>query len=226
MKEFFQINFHGDSTLVIEFGKDIDVYTNKLVQFVFSKTEKRLYKNLFIKDIYPTYNSLVINYDNLTIDYQALKKKIESLLFEIIDNYDKNVSNDKVLEIPVKYGGEFGPDLKIMSKTLNISEGSIINIHSSAIYRIYMIGFMPGFPYLGGLDERISFPRLSTPRIKVPAGSVGIAGKQTGIYPFESPGGWNIIGRTELSLFDVDANPPSLLSNISQLRFVKLWLKL
>ena len=222
MKEFYQINFHGDSTLVIEFGKDIDVYTNKLVQFVFSKTEKRLYKNLFIKDIYPTYNSLVINYDNLTIDYQALKKKIESLLFEIIDNYDKNVSNDKVLEIPVKYGGEFGPDLKIMSKTLNISEGSIINIHSSAIYRIYMIGFMPGFPYLGGLDERISFPRLSTPRIKVPAGSVGIAGKQTGIYPFESPGGWNIIGRTELSLFDVDANPPSLLSNISQLRFVKL----
>ena len=222
MKEFFQINFHGDSTIVIEFGKDIDVYTNKLVQFVFSKTEKRLYKNLFIKDIYPTYNSLVINYDNLTIDYQALKKKIESLIFEIIDNYDKNVSNDKVLEIPVKYGGEFGPDLKIMSKTLNISEGSIINIHSSAIYRIYMIGFMPGFPYLGGLDERISFPRLSTPRIKVPAGSVGIAGKQTGIYPFESPGGWNIIGRTELSLFDVDANPPSLLSNVSQLRFVKL----
>ena len=222
MKEFFQINFHGDSTLVIEFGKDIDVYTNKLVQFVFSKTEKRLYKNLFIKDIYPTYNSLVINYDNLTIDYQALKKKIESLIFEIIDNYDKNVSNDKVLEIPVKYGGEFGPDLKIMSKTLNISEERIINIHSSAIYRIYMIGFMPGFPYLGGLDERISFPRLSTPRIKVPAGSVGIAGKQTGIYPFESPGGWNIIGRTELSLFDVDANPPSLLSNISQLRFVKL----
>ena len=222
MKEFFQINFHGDSTLVIEFGKDIDVYTNKLVQFVFSKTEKRLYKNLFIKDVYPTYKSLVINYDNLAIDYQALKKKIEPLIFEIIDNYDKNVSNDKVLEIPVKYGGEFGPDLKIMSKKLNISEESIINIHSSAIYRIYMIGFTPGFPYLGGLDERISFPRLSTPRIKVPAGSVGIAGKQTGIYPFESPGGWNIIGRTELSLFDVDANPPSLLSNISQLRFLKL----
>ena len=222
MKEFFQINFHGDSTLVIEFGKDIDVYTNKLVQFVFSKTEKRLYKNLFIKDVYPTYKSLVINYDNLAIDYQALKKKIEPLIFEIIDNYDKNVSNDKVLEIPVKYGGEFGPDLKIMSKKLNISEESIINIHSSAIYRIYMIGFMPGFPYLGGLDERISFPRLSTPRIKVPAGSVGIAGKQTGIYPFESPGGWNIIGRTELNLFDVDANPPSLLSNISQLRFLKL----
>ena len=222
MKEFFQINFHGDSTLVIEFGKDIDVYTNKLVQFVFSKTEKRLYKNLFIKDIYPTYKSLVINYDNLAIDYQALKKKIESLVFEIIVNYDKNVSSDKVLEIPVKYGGEFGPDLKIMSKKLNISEESIINIHSSPIYRIYMIGFMPGFPYLGGLDERISFPRLSTPRIKVPAGSVGIAGKQTGIYPFESPGGWNIIGRTELSLFDVDANPPSLLSNFSQLRFVKL----
>ena len=222
MKEFFQINFHGDSTIVIEFGKDIDVYTNKLVQFVFSKTEKRLYKNLFIKDVYPTYKSLVINYDNLAIDYQALKKKIEPLIFEIIDNYDKNVSNDKVLEIPVKYGGEFGPDLKIMSKKLNISEESIINIHSSEIYRIYMIGFMPGFPYLGGLDERISFPRLSTPRIKVPAGSVGIAGKQTGIYPFESPGGWNIIGRTELSLFDVDANPPSLLSNISQLRFLKL----
>ena len=222
MKEFFQINFHGDSTLVIEFGKDIDLHTNKLVQFVFSKTEKRLYKNLFIKDVYPTYKSLVINYDNLAIDYQALKKKIEPLIFEIIENYDKNVSNDKVLEIPVKYGGEFGPDLKIMSKKLNISEESIINIHSSAIYRIYMIGFMPGFPYLGGLDERISFPRLSTPRIKVPAGSVGIAGKQTGIYPFESPGGWNIIGRTELSLFDVDANPPSLLSNISQLRFLKL----
>jgi len=221
MKEFFQINFHGDSTLVIEFGKDIDVEINKLLQFVFSKIEKDLYKNFFIKDIYPTYNSLVINYDNLSIDYQLLKQKIEIATSEIINNYEKNLQSEKIIEIPVKYGGEFGPDLHIMSKKLNISENNIIKIHSSVTYRIFMIGFMPGFPYLGGLDERISFPRLSTPRVKVPAGSVGIAGKQTGIYPFESPGGWNIIGRTELSLFDVDSNPPSLLSNISELRFVK-----
>ena len=125
----------------------------------------------------------------------------------------------KIIEIPVQYGGDFGPDLKRMSKTLNISEEKIIQIHSSTKYRVHMIGFMPGFPYLGGLDSRISFPRLDEPRLAVPEGSVGIAGDQTGIYPFSSPGGWNIIGRTNLRLFDSKKNPPNLIISGSYIKF-------
>jgi TIGR00370 family protein len=119
----------------------------------------------------------------------------------------------------VKYGGEFGPDLKRMSKALNITEKKIIQILSSQKYRVHMIGFMPGFPYLGGLDKRISFPRLDEPRLAVPEGSVGIAGIQTGIYPFSSPGGWNIIGRTNLKLFDSKKIPPNLIISGSYIKF-------
>ena len=217
MKRIDQIS---EQAFLLDFGVDINIKLNQTVIAFANQIEKKIKKNnnLGIKNCVPSYNKILIQFDPL------LNQKKEIINFLQNKNKKKlnNPSINKHIEIPICYEDEFALDIKEIVKKTKLSKQKIINIHLKTNFYVYMIGFMPGFPYLGGLDERISFPRLSTPRIKVPAGSVGIAGKQTGIYPFESPGGWNIIGRTELSLFDVDANPPSLLSNISQLRFLKL----
>jgi len=217
----FEINFHGDSTIIVKFGKKIEIDTNEILHFVLDFFEKALLSKEYIEDIYPTYNSIVVDYDMLLIDFEDLKNQLENIIHSINLKDLKDIQNKKTIEIAVKYGGEFGPDLKLMSKKLKISEEEIINIHTSKTYRVYMIGFMPGFPYLGGLDERIFFPRLSEPRLSVSEGSVGIAGQQTGIYPFSSPGGWNIIGHTDQKLFDVENNPPNFIKSGSNIRFVK-----
>ncbi|MBK89783.1 MAG: allophanate hydrolase [Chloroflexi bacterium] len=222
MKNFFVINFHGDSTLVIKLGEEIDIKTNQMLHEIVHLLEIDLKFNDYIEDIYPTFNSIIIDYDNLLIDFENLKSLINKKLLSFIKKYKTDSDEKKIIEVPVKYGSENGPDLSMMSDKLKISEEKIIEIHTSSLYRIFMIGFMPGFPYLGGLSKKISFPRLSTPRISVPAGSVGIAGIQTGIYPFASPGGWNIIGKTEKKLFDINLNPPALLEAGTNLRFVKI----
>ena len=221
MKKEFVINFHGDSTLVVKLGEAIDTETNEVVHNLIDKLEKEIINQNYIEDIYPTFNNIVINYDNLLIDFETLKIDLSKKISNHLIKYQNNLYEEKIIEIPVKYGQEYGPDLKNMSEKLKISEEKIIEIHTQSLYRIFMIGFMPGFPYLGGLDKRISFPRLSTPRKIVPEGSVGIAGMQTGIYPFDSPGGWNIIGRTDKKLFDADNNPPALLSSGLNLKFIR-----
>lgn len=221
MKQDFVINFHGDSTLVVKLGEAIDIETNEVVHNLIDKLEKEIINQNYIEDIYPTFNNIVINYDNLLIDFETLKIDLSKKISNHLIKYKNNLYEEKIIEIPVKYGQEYGPDLKKMSEKLKISEEKIIEIHTQSLYRIFMIGFMPGFPYLGGLDKRISFPRLSTPRKIVPEGSVGIAGMQTGIYPFDSPGGWNIIGRTDKKLFDADNNPPALLSSGLNLKFIR-----
>ena len=221
MKKEFVINFHGDSTLVVKLGEAIDTETNEVVHNLIDKLEKEIINQNYIEDIYPTFNNIVINYDNLLIDFETLKIDLSKKISNHLIKYQNNLYEEKIIEIPVKYGQEYGPDLKNMSEKLKISEEKIIEIHTQSLYRIFMIGFMPGFPYLGGLDKRISFPRLSTPRKIVPEGSVGIAGLQTGIYPFASPGGWNIIGRTDKKLFNADNNPPALLSSGLNLKFIR-----
>ena len=128
----------------------------------------------------------------------------------------------RIVEIPVRYGGAYGPDLEDVARYCGLSAGEVVQIHTSGLYPVHMIGFMPGFPYLGGLSERIATPRRPAPRLRVPAGSVGIAGKQTGVYPRESPGGWQIIGRTDLVLFDPRRNPPCLLQIGDLVRFVEV----
>tara|TARA_E500000331_G_scaffold65627_2_gene60266 strand:- start:225 stop:893 length:669 start_codon:yes stop_codon:yes gene_type:complete len=213
-----KISFHGDSTVIIKFGDEIDEDLNILVHKFLESLVKGFSENSSVLDIYPTYNSIIIDYDPNEILYENIKQKINSIKSEF-DSSDNMKKHHKIIEIPVQYGDDFGPDLKRMSKTLNISEEKIIQIHSSTKYRVHMIGFMPGFPYLGGLDSRISFPRLDEPRLAVPEGSVGIAGDQTGIYPFSSPGGWNIIGRTNLRLFDSKKNPPNLIISGSYIKF-------
>ena len=120
------------------------------------------------------------------------------------------VPNPSTLEIPVVYGGEYGPDLEYVAEHNGISTEEVVEIHHSSSYLIYMLGFVPGFPYLGGMSEKIATPRLKSPRVAIPAGSIGIAGAQTGIYPLESPGGWQLIGRTPLKLFDPGKEDPFL----------------
>ena len=213
-----KIFYHGDSTAIIKFGDTIDEDINILVHKFLESLVRGFSEYSSILDIYPTYNSIIIDYDPNEILYENIKQKINSIKSEF-DSSDNMKKHHKIIEIPVQYGDDFGPDLKRMSKTLNISEEKIIQIHSSTKYRVHMIGFMPGFPYLGGLDSRISFPRLDEPRLAVPEGSVGIAGDQTGIYPFRSPGGWNIIGRTNLRLFDSKKNPPNLIISGSYIKF-------
>tara|TARA_B110000495_G_scaffold203432_1_gene227071 strand:- start:59 stop:724 length:666 start_codon:yes stop_codon:yes gene_type:complete len=218
--QIYNISFHGDSTLVINFGKGIDENTNNTVHFYINILEKKIINKPFILDIYPTYNSVVIDYDFNLIESFMLKIIIKRIISENKIELNNNNNSNKIIEIPVSYGGEFGPDLLQMSKSLGFSEKEIISIHSSKKYRVHMLGFMPGFPYLGGLDKSISFPRLTEPRTSIPAGSVGIAGNQTGIYPFSSPGGWNIIGMTNIKLFDINKSPPNFIESGTYLRFV------
>lgn len=141
-------------------------------------------------------------------EFKALQNKLTALLEEM----PEKTIDGKHIEIPVHYGGKYGPDLAAMAEALSMSVDAVVDLHTSAIYTVYFIGFQPGFPYLGGLSESLHFPRHTTPRKHVPAGSVGIGGEQTGIYPFASPGGWQLLGQTDTALFDLTKDSPTLLS--------------
>lgn len=152
-----------------------------------------------VRETIPGYAALVIYYDPMKTDFVSMKRMLEMLLS---DSDGEKAESGKLVEIPVCYGGIYGEDLEFVAHHGGLTAEEVIRIHSGRDYRIYMMGFLPGFPYLGGLDARLETPRLSSPRTKIPAGSVGIGGAQTGIYPMESPGGWQLIGRTPLKLFD------------------------
>lgn len=148
----------------------------------------------------PAFASLLIFYDPLVTEYDAVAATVQKLA-QAPDS-DTAAEEGRLVEIPVCYGGAFGPDLPFVAEHAGLTETEVIRLHAGRDYPIYMLGFLPGFPYLGGLDERLFTPRLPTPRTAIPAGSVGIGGEQTGVYPIASPGGWQLIGRTPLKLFD------------------------
>lgn len=152
-----------------------------------------------VVDLVPSYTSLMVRFDPLITDFDAVSARIKEAEQ---DEDPASGENGAVIEIPVCYGGEYGPDLADVAEHTGLSPEEVIRLHSERIYPIYMLGFLPGFPYLGGLDPKLFTPRLSSPRKAIPAGSVGIGGQQTGIYPMESPGGWQLIGRTPMKLFD------------------------
>ena len=212
----FRIQDISDSTLAFNFSNSIDERVNKHINLL---SESLISDDLDLLSIYPTYTSLIVTYDPLLIKRVEIIKRVEKLN-KTIKNYEKIES--QILEIPVRYGGKSGEDLKDLEKILSISQEQIIDIHSSKSYYVFMVGFSPGFPYLGGLDKRLECPRLSTPRVEVPAGSVAIADKQTGIYPLKSSGGWRIIGNTNLKLFDETKNNPSLISPGMKIKFIPL----
>jgi inhibitor of KinA len=203
----------GETAVSVELGDSIDPVVNFRVH--------ELYRNIRSKNItgvlsvIPTYRSVLIQYDPWQCSYEQLLMQVERLL----NTTDTIKAPKEVIEIPVCYDLELAPDLKDVASMHEMSVEEIVSIHSTPNYYVYMIGFTPGFPYLGGLDPRLFTPRKATPRIRVPAGSVGIADQQTGIYPIESPGGWQLIGRTPLKLFDPDRTPPFLVKAGVLMRF-------
>ena len=169
-----------------------------------------------VRDVVPGMNNLTILFDPLAADPQQLTDKLQSA-WETAAISQKAM---RKIDIPVVYGGDSGPDLAEVARHTGLSPAEIVKRHTAAEYIVYFIGFQPGFPYLGGLDPKLATPRRSEPRIVVPAGSVGIGGSQTGIYPSASPGGWQLIGHTGLQLFDPSKNPPTLLQPGDRVRFV------
>ncbi|MDF2948472.1 MAG: pxpB [Sedimentibacter sp.] len=204
----------GDCALNMEFGSNISEEVNKKIRAMALSIEVKALHG--IVEMVPTYRSLMIHYDPLKVDFYELVntlKKIEQNLDNIV------LPAPEVIEIPTLYGGDCGPDLENVASYNNITVEEVVEIHASKEYLIYMLGFTPGFPYLGGMDTRIATPRLQTPRSRIPGGSVGIAGEQTGIYPVSSPGGWQLIGRTPIKLFDPHRKNPILLKSGNYIKF-------
>ncbi|MFZ5916001.1 MAG: 5-oxoprolinase subunit PxpB [Chloroflexota bacterium] len=205
----------GDAALLIEFGDGIDEAINRRVRSLAALLAQESLDGL--GEAVPTYRSLLVHYDPLRLDYAA----IERWVWERTNRAETfPLPPPRRVEMPTVYGGAFGPDIEFVAAHNGLSVQDVIRIHSGSTYPVFMLGFTPGFPYLGGLDAAIAAPRLDTPRTHVPAGSVGIAGQQTGIYPIDSPGGWRIIGRTPLKLFDPYRSPPTLLAAGDCVHFV------
>ncbi len=208
----------GDSAILISFGDVICPTINRKIQRVIESIHDM--KDPAIYELIPAYTSLMIEYDALTYSYGELKSKLDPVLAITVDISEEDTVT--VIEIPTLYGGDYGPDLSFVAKYHTMSEDDVISIHSGTDYLVYMLGFIPGFAYLGGMDTRIATPRLQAPRQSIPAGSVGIAGEQTGIYPSQSPGGWQIIGRTPVVMYDLERETPSLLSAGQYVRYVPI----
>lgn len=204
----------GDSAIIIKTGSDISANQNIKVRKLLYGIEREKING--IVDFIPAYNELLICYDPLEISFRRL---LDTLY--LIENKldDIQLPESRIIRVPVLYGGEAGPDLDEVAERNRLTPDKVIEIHSSADYLIYMLGFTPGFCYLGGMDERIATPRKAQPRLNIPAGSVGIADKQTGIYPIVSPGGWQLIGKTPLRLFDAARDPVFLFSPGDHIRF-------
>ncbi len=195
----------GDRGFLVEYGEAIAPEINRKVRAMALALEREQVPG--VREIIPTYRSLLILYDPPAADPERLGPVLTGLEKDL----DKiEIPPPGRVVIPVCYGGELGPDIEFVASHTGMSVEELIAAHSAPEYPIYMIGFTPGFPFLGGLPERLTTPRLETPRTKVPAGSVGIANNQTGMYPVDSPGGWQLIGRTPFKLFDPERAEPFL----------------
>ena len=207
----------GDSSILLQFGNTIDPAINRKIAATVQLMREQHING--VTDVIPAFCSLLINYDPRVISYEQIKRRMEALVKIDVTAGD---TRKRVFEIPVCYGGEYGPDIQNIADHAGLSVEEVIQIHTSRDYLIYMLGFLPGFTYLGGLDERIHTPRLDNPRIRIPAGSVGIGGSQTGIYPMDSPGGWQLMGMTPVKTYDPDREVPILVEAGDYIRFVAI----
>jgi KipI family sensor histidine kinase inhibitor len=196
----------GDRALLVELGDEISPAVNQKLRELFVCLEQQAIEGLV--ELVAGYCSLLVICDPITISVKNLENQIAETL-KLLDMYP--LPTPKTVEIPVVYGQEYGPDLEWVAEFHKITPQEVIRLHTQPTYRVYMIGFTPGFPYLGEVPDALAIPRRETPRTHVSRGSVAIAQKQTGIYPVESPGGWQIIGRTPMGLFHPQKQPPSLL---------------
>lgn len=218
----------GDESIIIELGEEIKANTQKNIQVIASHLEKHPFPGMV--EYTPAYTTLTIFYDVMKVQfykeaqqistntspYQLVKSWVEQLIAKVSE---KQETSSRFMEIPVCYGADYGLDLGIVAEHNGMTEDEVINIHSSRDYLVYMIGFAPGFPYIGGMSEQIATPRKESPRLTIPKGSVGIAGMQTGVYPIETPGGWQLIGKTPIEFFRPEDPSPSLLQPGDTIRF-------
>ena len=193
----------GDRALTVELGNEIDEKINaRLMSFIRTLEDEKIKG---IEEYVPSFRSVLIHYNPSILTYEKLsgivKKELEKPVTEV-------THHKRIVKVPVCYDKEFGPDIEDVAEHAHLSVSEVIKIHTETPYLVYMLGFQPGFPYLGGLDERLHTPRLETPRVKLEAGSVGIGGGQTGIYPMESPGGWRIIGITPVRCYNPEKEKP------------------
>lgn len=215
-----EVQFHplGDTAVILQFGEDITPEIQQSVFAVSAFLDEYSFEGLV--EYVPAYTGITLFYNSLTIGYEEIILNLKQMLGEI--EVGMSAVEGRLWDIPVYYGGEYGPDLDLVAAYCGISTDELISKHSEPRYLVYMIGFAPGFPYLGGMDATLQMPRRTQPRSLVPAGSVGIAGKQTGIYSIGTPGGWQIIGRTPIKLFDLNAANPTLLTAGDRLRFIPI----
>ena len=213
----------GDSALIIDFGNTIDPTINTKVLQLFHQLQRVSVS--YITDLVPAYSSLAIYYDILAMPYLKEKTAFE-MVAEIVERissakHDIIKIESRLMEVPVCYSKQFAPDIQYIAQQKKISVEEIIFLHTSKTYRVYMIGFLPGFSYMGEVDDKIAIPRKAQPQNVMP-GAVGIAGTQTGIYPLESPGGWQIIGRTPLKLFEKNRPQPVLFDPGDTVKFFSI----
>lgn len=208
----------GDCAISIDFGQVIDPKINRQIRQVIEQIKVLQLDGII--ELVPTYCALLVQYDAMVYTYSDICRILDPILQESVT--DSVIERVMIVEIPTVYGGEFGPDLGFVASYNHISEAEVVSIHSGTDYLVYMLGFIPGFTYLGGMDPRIATSRLSSPRTLIPAGSVGIAGEQTGTYPSDSPGGWQIIGRTPVTMYDMSKKQAALLQAGDYVRYVSI----
>jgi len=204
----------GDSALLVQFGDEIDLPTNHQVHALAALISISPLTGVI--ETVPAYAALLIHYDPLLLTYAQIRRWVRTKLDQL---EEVNLRRARQFEVSVRYGHEYGVDLQFVADYHQLRVEDVIRIHSEKTYTIYMMGFTPGFPYMGKLDDAIVCPRLDTPRKHVPAGTVAIAGTQTGIYPIDSPGGWRLIGHTSLQLFNPRSELPFLFSPGDEVRF-------
>lgn len=212
----------GENAVLIEFGTEINIETHQKIQAITNYLNNNPPE--WMIEYIPAFTTITVYYEPYNIYlmsgtneiYKCVCNKIKELLLQVPINYE---NEPRLVEIPVCYGGDFGPDLEVVAEHNKLTPEEVVEIHSSGEYIVFMLGFAPGFPFIGGMSEKIATPRRKTPRLKIPERSVGIAGMQTGIYPIETPGGWQLIGRTPIRLFNPEKNPPTLLMAGDKIKF-------
>jgi inhibitor of KinA len=205
----------GDSAVLVQFGDEIELATNQRVRALANLIDVSSTSEII--ETVPAYATLLVHYDPLILSYAQIKNYLLVKMAQVADNQARK---PRRIEVPVRYGGESGDDLESVARHCQLQMEDVIRIHSEKIYTVFMMGFTPGFPYMGKLDDAIITPRLKTPRTRVPAGTVAIAGSQTGIYPIDSPGGWQLIGWTPLQLFSPESESPFLFSPGDEVKFI------
>jgi KipI family sensor histidine kinase inhibitor len=213
-----RIDRMGDAALLLTLGDEVAPDVNDLVHRVVAQLGPAGAAPPGLGTPVPAYASVLLPFDPEVMSEAAAREMIRAALRRALD--DPPAAPGLLVEIPVRYGGHHGADLAEVADRTGCSEAEVVALHSRPVYRVFLVGFVPGFPYLGVLPEELALPRRATPRVQVPAGSVAIAGRQTGVYPFATPGGWHLIGRTDALIWDGRREPPTLLAPGDRVRFV------